>query len=67
LSAKLERSRDPPVSSCKKPIPASSRIELGLPKKVILEIMGAKQLIVLEYIIEQLMQRVGSKSCFKPP
>ena len=69
LSAKLERTRDPPASSIKKAtvVTPPSRIKLWLPKNVVVDVTGAKQLVILEYIIEQVMQRVVSKSCSQPP
>jgi len=69
LSAKLERIKDPPVSSEKTRacvIPAS-RIELWLPKQAMVEIIGAKHLVIFEYIIEQIMGRAVRKSSLIPP
>ena len=69
LSNKIHRIKDPPDPSQKKPPPpvAASRINLGLPKDVIIEITSTEQLIVVEYIFEQMMQRVMRKSTFRPP
>ena len=69
LSAKLERSRDPPVSSEKNLVSVTppSRVELWLPKQVMVGIIGAKELVILEYIIEQIMRRAVRKSSLVPP
>ena len=69
LSAKLERTRDPPVSSkediaCVTP---PSRVDLCLPKKVMVEIIGAEQLVVVEYLIEQITGRWVAKSSLAAP
>jgi hypothetical protein len=68
LSAKLVRTKDPSAVSVKKAtgVLPPSRIELGLPKKVVVDITGAEHLVILEYIIEQIMQRVA-KSFLRPP
>ena len=69
LSAKLERTRDPPASSIKNAtvVTPASRIKLWLPNNVVVDVTGAKPLVILEYIIEQIMQRVATKSCSQPP
>ena len=69
LSAKLERTRDPPVSSEKNlaSVTPPSRVKLWLPKQVIVEIIGAKHLVIVEYIIEQIMRRAVRKSSLVPP
>ena len=69
LSVKLERTRDPPVSSEKNlaSVTPASRVKLWLPKQVIVEIIGAKQLVIVEYIIEQIMRRAVAKSSLAPP
>lgn len=57
LSEKLARSKDPPTASKKKArvvIPAG-RIKLDLPRDVIAEFIGAQDLIILEYLIDQMM------------
>jgi hypothetical protein len=69
LSAKLGRTRDPPVSSkqdiaCVTP---PSRLELCLPKKVMVEVISAEQLVVVEYLIEQIMGRAVAKSSLAAP
>ena len=67
LSAKLDRTRDPPGAWEKKAavnVPPS-RIGLGLPKKVMADITGTECLVLQEYIIEQILRRV-SKSSFRP-
>jgi len=65
----LEGTRDPPVSSkqdlaCVTP---PSRLELCLPKKVMVEVIGAEQLVVVEYLIEQIMGRAAAKSSLAAP
>jgi len=58
LSGKLSRTKDPPDSSQEKPpsaVPAS-RINLALPKDVIIQITGTEHIIVLDYIVEQIIQ-----------
>jgi hypothetical protein len=58
LSDKLARSEDPPAASPKKAlvvIPAG-RIKLDLPRDVIAQLIGAQELIILEYLIEQMMR-----------
>jgi hypothetical protein len=65
----LERTRDPPVSSkediaCVTP---PSRVDLCLPKKVMVEIIGAEQLVVVEYLIEQITGRWVAKSSLAAP
>jgi len=67
LGEKLVRTKDPPVASVKKAfvVVPPSRIELGLPKKVVVDITGAEHLVILEYIIEQIMQRVAAKSSLR--
>jgi len=69
LSAKLARTKDPPASSSKKPanVMPPSRIELGLPADVLVEITGARHLIILEYIIEQIVRRAAAKSALRGP
>jgi len=64
----LARTKDPPASSSKKgdAIPPS-RIELSLPTDVVIEITGARQLIILEYIIELIVRRAAVKSALRPP
>lgn len=68
LGAKIERTKDPPVAekTTAVDLPAS-RIKLGLRTNVILEHTGAQQLVILEYIIDQIMQRVLIKSSLRPP
>jgi len=69
LSAKLERTRDPPESSEKTlaSVTPPSRVELYLPRGVMVEHIGAKHLVILEYIIEQIMRRAERKSSLVPP
>jgi hypothetical protein len=68
LSDKLERTKDPPVASTTAAvdIPAS-RIKLGLRADVVFKHTSAQQLVILEYLIEQIMQRVPIKSSLRPP
>jgi hypothetical protein len=58
LSEKLSRTKDPPDPSQERPPPVipASRINLGLPKDVIIPIIGTEQMIILDYIIEQIIQ-----------
>lgn len=44
----------------KKPIP-KSRIELGLPRETIQEVIGAKALVIVEYIIENIFRRLKNR------
>lgn len=69
LSAKLERTKDPPVSSQKSPavVTAPSRIRLRLPKEVMVGVIGAKHLVILDYIIAQIIRRIAVKSSLAPP
>jgi len=68
LSAKLKQTRAPPVASTTTAVDIpTSRIKLGLRNNVILEHTNAQQLVILEYIIEQIMQRVPIKSSLRPP
>jgi len=68
LNAKLSRTRDPPTVTKKTAasIPPS-RIKMGLPTDIVLGVTGAQHLVVLEYIVEQIMQRVVSKASLRPP
>lgn len=67
LSAKLAKTRDPPVVAKNREVNIPlSRIKLGLQTDVVVEIIGPRHLIIMEYIIEQIMQRVV-KSSLKPP
>ena len=69
VTQKIRRFKDPPESSQKilpSVIPAS-RIDLGLPKDVIIEIVGTELLIILDYIIEQIIHREPKRSPFRPP
>jgi len=69
LSAKLERTKDPPESSEKKLacVTPPSRIELCLPREFMVDIIGTKHLVIFEYIIEQIMRRVVSKASLISP
>jgi hypothetical protein len=66
LSTKLARTKDPPAAAKKRDVPAS-RIKLGLQTDVVVEVTGSQHLIILEYLIEQIMQRVVIKSSLRPP
>ena len=69
LNKKLACTSDPPASSFNKPavvIPLS-RIDLKLPKDVIIEITGKRQLIILDYIIEQIVQRAAASPPLRAP
>ncbi len=63
LSKKLERiesSPDPPHSDSLKKMPPpvpKSRIDLNLPKNFIADKIGLENLVILEYIVEQIVQR----------
>lgn len=68
LSAKLARTKDPPAAAKKRCVDVPpSRIKLRLQTDVVAEVTGAQHLVILEYIIEQIMQRVVIKSCLRPP
>ena len=70
LSAKLERTKDPPEATISKSSAglSSGRMRLGLPKQTIIEVVGVQQFVILKYIIEQVMQAVGgAKPGLRPP
>ena len=69
LSAKLQRTKDPPVFSEKNPavLTPASRMGLALPKGVMVEVIGAKPLVIAEYIIEQIIRRGAIKWSLAPP
>jgi len=46
----------PPVT--RNTLPCKSRINLFLPKVLIQEVIGAKELVIIEYIIEQVIRRI---------
>lgn len=68
LSAKLAKTRDGPVAAkrCAAGMPPS-RIKLGLQTDVVVEVIGPQQLVTLEYIVAQILQRVVLKSSLQPP
>jgi hypothetical protein len=66
LSGKLRRTKDPPTAAkCTVAIPAS-RIKLGLQTDVLIQVTGAKHLVILEYIVAQIIQRVVKSSLHSP-
>jgi hypothetical protein len=68
LSAKLAKTRDPPVEAKRRAADMpQSRIKLGLQTDVVVEVIGPLQLVILEYIVAQIMQRVVLKSSVQPP
>lgn len=68
LSAKLAKTRDPPAAAKKRAVGIPlSRIKLGLQTDVVVEAIGLQQLVILEYIVAQIMQRVLVKSSLQPP
>lgn len=69
LSAKLECTKDPPVSSQKSPaaVTGPSCMGLTLLKEVMVQVIGAKQLVIFDYIIAQIIRRIAVKSSLAPP
>jgi len=68
LSAKLAKTRDPPVAAKRRAADMPpSRIKLGLQTDVVVEVTGLQLLVVLEYVVAQIMQRVVVKSPVQPP
>jgi hypothetical protein len=69
LAEKLERTKDPPNPAEKKPTPivAKSRIDLGLPRDVLVDHVGSERLVILDYIVEQIIRRNSSLSPRIPP
>lgn len=67
LSEKLCKTKDPPVAAKYAVAMPASRIKLGLHTDVVIEVTGAKHLVILEYIVAQVMQRVVVKSSLHPP
>ena len=69
LSEKLSRTEVPPAASEKRTPVAlpSSRINLFLPKALVADIIGARHLIILEYIIEQVMGHGKGRSSVRAP
>lgn len=69
LSAKLARTRDPPVKAPEQQGPCArfGRNRLDLPEDVIVAVTGAKQQIILDYIIEQILRRVVLRPVRRPP
>jgi hypothetical protein len=66
LNAKLCRTKDPPTVAKADAMPAS-RIKLGLPTDVIVKVTGLQHLVILEYVVAQIMQRVAVKPALHPP
>jgi hypothetical protein len=67
LSEKLAPTKDPPTSN-KAPIVApSSRINLFLPKDLVVDIIGVRHLIILEYIVDQVMRHEKGRSSVRAP
>ena len=69
LSEKLAPPKDPPSSPLKKAavVTPSSRINLDLPKDLVADIIGVRQLIILEYIIEQVTRHGKGRSSVRAP
>ena len=68
LSAKLAKTRDPPVAAKRRAADMPpSRIKVGLQTDVVVEVTGLQLLVVLEYVVAQIMQRVVVKSAVQPP
>ncbi len=69
LAEKLDRTKDPPDPPQKEPalVVAKSRLDLGLPRDVVIGHIGSKQLIILEYITEQIIRRSRSVAAHRPP
>jgi hypothetical protein len=64
LAAKLKCIEDPPdtLQPRSPPTVPPSRIKLWLPKEIIIEKIGAKHLIIQEYIAAQIIQRKSNMS-----
>jgi hypothetical protein len=69
LSEKLARTKAPPTSKLNKApvVIPSSRINLDLPKDLLVEIIGVRHLILLEYIIAQVMRHGKGPSSVRAP
>lgn len=69
LSEKLSRAEAPPAESEKKaPVTSpSSRINLFLPKDLVVDIIGVRHFIILEYIIDLVMRHGKGRSSVRAP
>ena len=67
LAQKLAKSRDSPSQSQPTKVytcpPPPSRIQMGLPRRLICEAIGSEMLIIIEYCIEQVLQRQRAARC----
>jgi hypothetical protein len=69
LAAKLERigEQTDPLQQKPPPIVPPSRIQLWLPKDILIETIGAKHLIIQEYIAAQIIHRQPNRPVCQPP
>ncbi len=69
LAAKLKCFGDLPeaLQPRSPPIVPPSRIQLWLPKDIIIDSIGAKQLIIQEYIAAQITHRKPKRAACQPP
>lgn len=67
LAAKLERVKDPPVRPPPSSAVPTSRINLALPREVIIETIGGELLVIVEYVATQIARRSRGLAMRQPP
>lgn len=67
LSGKLSKNREPPALTTSPAVFPKSRLQLRLPRDVLIERIGGDHLIIVEYIMEQFLHRLSRPASLRPP